>query len=136
MTPGIQETSLQESQRRSGCASNGDFPAFFVCGGPHISWSRFALHRCRLSTLEVNLIVLKASTEDEFDSMFNTARAAEAGGLVFSSDPYFAYRSEQLAALGGRRGVPAITQSRDFPLAGGLMRYGGDFHQSHRNTGM
>ncbi len=59
-----------------------------------------------------------------------------AGGLVFSSDPYFAYRSQQLAVLAVRHAVPAMTQSRDFPLAGGLMSYGGDFKQSHRHTGV
>ena len=63
-------------------------------------------------------------------------RDAGAGGLVFSSDPYFAYRSQQLAALAVRHAVPAITQSRDFPLAGGLMSYGGDFSQSHRHAGV
>ena len=31
--------------------------------------------------------------------------------------------------------MPAITQSRDFPIAGGLMSYGGDFSQSHRQAG-
>ena len=30
----------------------------------------------------------------------------------------------------------AITQSRDFPNAGGLMSYGGDFTQSHRRAGI
>ena len=63
-------------------------------------------------------------------------RESGAGGLVFSSDPYFAYRSPQLAALSVRHAVPAITQSRDFPLAGGLMSYGGDFSQSHRQSGL
>ncbi len=55
---------------------------------------------------------------------------------MFSSDPYFAYRSRQLAALAVRHAVAAITQSRDFPLAGGLMSYGGDFDQSHRHSGI
>src|SRR4051794_33330594 len=59
-----------------------------------------------------------------------------AGGLVFTSDPFFAYRSPQLAALAIRHAVPTITQSRDFPMAGGLMSYGGDFEQSHRHTGI
>ncbi len=68
--------------------------------------------------------------------MFTAVRDMRAGGLVFSSDPYFAYRSEQLAALALRHAVPAMTQSRDFPRAGGLMSYGGDFSQSHRHTGM
>ncbi len=86
--------------------------------------------------LGVELAVLKASAEQEFGAMFAAVREGGAGGLVFSSDPYFAYRSQQLAALAVRHGVPAITQSRDFPLAGGLMSYGGDFGQSHRQTGL
>ena len=87
-------------------------------------------------SLGLQLNILKASTEPEFDALFVAAAAMQAGGLVFSSDPYFAYRSPQLAALAVARGVAAITQSRDFPLAGGLMSYGGDFEQSHRHTGL
>lgn len=86
--------------------------------------------------LGLELMVLNASTEPEFDTMFMAVREKKAGGLVFSSDPYFAYRSQQLAALAIRHGVPAMTQSRDFPLAGGLMSYGGDFSQSHRHSGV
>jgi putative ABC transport system substrate-binding protein len=86
-------------------------------------------------TLGVRLHVLHASTEQEFDAVFASVAQLQAGGLVFTSDPYFAFRSQQLAALAVRYGVPAITQSRDFPMAGGLMSYGGDFTQSHRRTG-
>lgn len=88
------------------------------------------------TSLGLELVVLKASTEQEFDGMFTAVQDKRAGGLVFSSDPYFAYRSRQLAALAVRHAVPAMTQSRDFPLAGGLMSYGGDFNQSHRHAGM
>jgi putative ABC transport system substrate-binding protein len=87
------------------------------------------------AALGVELIVLKASAEAEFEALFTTTRDEGAGGLIFSSDPYFAYRSQQLAALAVRHKVAAITQSRDFPLAGGLMSYGGDFSQSHRQAG-
>ena len=86
-------------------------------------------------SLGVELLVLKASAEAEFDALFIATRDEGAGGLVFSSDPYFTYRSQQLAALAVRHQVAAITQSRDFPLAGGLMSYGGDFSQSHRQAG-
>jgi putative ABC transport system substrate-binding protein len=86
--------------------------------------------------LGVALVVLKAGTAQDFDAVFTAARQAQAGGLVFSSDPHFAFHSEQLAALAVRHAVPAITQSRDFSLAGGLMSYGGDFDQSHRQTGV
>lgn len=88
------------------------------------------------SDLGLELVVLKASMQREFDGMFTAAKDMRAAGLVFTSDPYFAYRSKQLAALAVAHAVPAVTQSRDFPMAGGLMSYGGDFHQSHRHTGM
>lgn len=88
------------------------------------------------TSLGLELAVLKASDEDQFEAMFIAARDMKAGGLVFASDPYFAFRSQQLAALAVRHSIAAMTQSRDFPNAGGLMSYGGDFHQSHRHAGI
>jgi putative tryptophan/tyrosine transport system substrate-binding protein len=85
--------------------------------------------------LGVKLTILNGSTEPDFEPMFAAAHAQEVG-LVFTSDPYFAYRSRLLAALAIRYGVPAVTQSRDFPIAGGLMSYGGDFGQSHYYCGV
>jgi putative ABC transport system substrate-binding protein len=87
-------------------------------------------------SLGVQLHILHASTEQEFDTLFTALPQLRAGGLVFTSDPYFAYRSQQLAALAVRHAVPAITQTRDFTIAGGLMSYGGDFEQTHRLTGI
>lgn len=87
-------------------------------------------------SLGFQLSILRASAEQEFDAMFAAAAEMQAGGLVFTSDPYFAYRSPQLATLAVARSVAAITQSRDFPIAGGLMSYGGDFEESHRHTGI
>ena len=88
------------------------------------------------ASLGLELRAIEASAEYEFEALFKGAEDMRAGGLVFSSDPYFAYRSPQLAALAVAHATPAITQSRDFPLAGGLMSYGGDFEQSHRHTGI
>ncbi|QJP13128.1 ABC transporter substrate-binding protein [Starkeya sp. ORNL1] len=88
------------------------------------------------ATLGLQLRVLNASKSDEFEGMFASVRDMEAAGLVFTSDPYFANRSRRLAELAAQHAVPAITQSRDFPVAGGLMSYGGDFQQSHRHTGI
>ena len=84
----------------------------------------------------LRLDVLQASTEQQFDAVFAALPRLRASGLVFTSDPFFAFRSEQLAALAVRHAVPAITQSRDFAIAGGLMSYGGDFVQSHRQAGV
>jgi len=86
--------------------------------------------------LGLELAVLNASSEEEFAALFASTRDARASGLVFSSDPYFAYRSEHLAELAIRHAVPTMMQSRDFALAGGLMSYGGDFIQTHRHSGV
>ena len=87
-------------------------------------------------SLGVRIHVLHASTEQEFDTVFSALPQLRAGGVVFTSDPYFANRSQQLAALAVRHAMPAITQSRDFAIAGGLMSYGGDFTPSHRRAGI
>src|SRR5439155_15311019 len=47
-----------------------------------------------------------------------------------------ATHSEQLAAFTIRHAVPAIHQSRDFAIAGGLMSYAGSFVESHRQAGI
>jgi putative ABC transport system substrate-binding protein len=92
--------------------------------------------RSAAEILGVHMQVLNASTEKEFAPIFSAVAQESAGGLVFTSDPYFAFRSRQLAELAMKYRVPAITQSRDFPNAGGLMSYGGDFAQSHRRAGV
>jgi putative ABC transport system substrate-binding protein len=86
--------------------------------------------------LGLQLHVLHASTEGEFDTVFVTLLQLRAGGLVVASDTFFATHSEQLAALTVRHAVPAIHQSRDFSTAGGLMSYGGNFVESHRLAGV
>jgi putative ABC transport system substrate-binding protein len=85
--------------------------------------------------LGVRLHAMNARSADEFEAMFTFATKQQAGGIVFTSDPYFAFRSSQIADLCLRHAMPAVTQSRDFPAAGGLMSYGGDFMQSHRRAG-
>jgi len=86
--------------------------------------------------LGLQLQVLHASAVRDFDTVFATLLELRAGGLVVASDGFFATHSEQLAALTVRHAVPAIHQSRDFSVAGGLISYGGNFVESHRQTGV
>ncbi|AWN50973.1 ABC transporter substrate-binding protein [Methylobacterium sp. 17Sr1-1] len=94
-----------------------------------------ALHEAA-GTLGVQLRISPVRGEEDFASVFAEAAALRPGGLVFTSDPYFALRSRLLADLARRHALPAVTQTRDFPLAGGLMSYGGDFTQTHRLAGL
>jgi putative ABC transport system substrate-binding protein len=58
------------------------------------------------------------------------------GALVIGADAFFNNRSEQLAALALRHGVPTITQYREFATAGGLMSYGGSTTDTFRQVGV
>jgi ABC-type uncharacterized transport system substrate-binding protein len=55
---------------------------------------------------------------------------------VISPDVFFGARSEQLAALSLRHGLPAIYQYRPFAAAGGLMSYGSDETEYYRLVGI
>ena len=75
--------------------------------------------------LGLQLPVLHASTERDFDSVFASLVELGAGALVIGSDLFFTSQSEQLAALSVRHAVPSIYQFREFAAKGGLLSYGG-----------
>ena len=87
-------------------------------------------------TLGLELHVLNASTERDFDAVFAKLIQLRAGGLVIGGDPFFTSRSEQLAALAARHAVPAVYKGREFAAAGGLMSYGSDITDSYRLAGI
>ena len=86
-------------------------------------------------TLGLELHVLNASTDSDLDAVFTNLTQIRAGGLVIASDPFFIGRSEQLAALALRHGVPAIFETREFAAGGGLMSYGADIAETYRLAG-
>jgi putative tryptophan/tyrosine transport system substrate-binding protein len=67
--------------------------------------------------------LLLASTASEIDTVLATLTPLQAGALVIGPDAFFMSRSEQLATLTLRHGVPAVFQTRKFAAAGGLMSY-------------
>ena len=87
-------------------------------------------------TLGLQLHILNASTERDFDTVFATFAQLRADALVIAPDAMFISRSEQLGALTLRHAVPAVTQFREFAAAGGLMSYGGSFTEPTRLVGV
>jgi putative ABC transport system substrate-binding protein len=87
-------------------------------------------------TLGLQLDVLHASTERDFDTVFAALSGLRPGALLIGSDSFFVGRSEQLAALALRHAVPAIFQNRDFVAAGGLISYGASVPDSYRLAGI
>jgi putative tryptophan/tyrosine transport system substrate-binding protein len=92
--------------------------------------------RSAAHTLGLELHVLNAKTETDFDAVFANITQMQAGGLVIAGDPLFASRSKQLGELTVRHAVPAIYGRHDFTAAGGLLSYGPDQADANRRTGV
>jgi putative ABC transport system substrate-binding protein len=87
-------------------------------------------------TLGLELQVLNASSEQDFDAAFASVIQLRAGGLVISADSVFLRGMEQLAILAVRHSVPAVYQYREFAAAGGLASYGPDISESYHMAGI
>ena len=89
------------------------------------------------SALGLQLHVLDASTEHDFDTIFAALHQTPARVLVITgADQFLISRSEQLAELTVRHAVPAIFQFREFVAAGGLISYGGSVTDAYRQAGI
>ena len=86
--------------------------------------------------LGLQLHVLNANSEHDFDTVFAALAQMRVDALVIAPDATFINRSEQLGALTLRYAVPAITQFREFAAAGGLMSYGGSFTEGAHQVGV
>ncbi len=86
--------------------------------------------------LGLDLHVLNASTERDFDGVFASVIQLRAGGLVIGSDAFFTSRREQLAALAVRHAVPTVYENRGFVAAGGLASYSGSIADAYRLAGV
>jgi len=86
--------------------------------------------------LGLQLHIMHAGGEGDFDAVFASLRDRPVGGLVIAPDLLFIGRMEQLAALTLRHAVPAIYPFREFPKAGGLASYGSSLADTYRLAGV
>jgi putative tryptophan/tyrosine transport system substrate-binding protein len=82
----------------------------------------------------VNIEIVTAAADDEYEPAFAQARA-KAGALLVANDPVFFSRREELVVLAARHAIPAIYEWREFVEAGGLMSYGSSIAGMHREKG-
>jgi putative ABC transport system substrate-binding protein len=87
-------------------------------------------------TLGLQIHVVNADSEGDFNKAFATFIELKADALFVSLDAFFLSRRDQLVALAMRHKIPAIYFGRDFVSAGGLMSYGSDIADSYRQAGV
>jgi putative tryptophan/tyrosine transport system substrate-binding protein len=86
-------------------------------------------------TKGMRLNILKAGTESEIETAFESFVELHAGSLVIGADPFFYSRRDQFVALAARHAVPAIYPMREFATAGGLISYGPSLTPAYRQLG-
>jgi putative ABC transport system substrate-binding protein len=87
-------------------------------------------------TLGLEVHVLNAGAERDFDGVFAKLDELRVSALMISADAFFTSHSEQLGTLVARHAIPAVYARREFARAGGLLTYGSDITESYRLAGI
>ena len=87
-------------------------------------------------TLGKKLVVFKARTERDLDTVFATFVEQKVEAVLVESDPFFLARREQVVALAARYALAAIYAFREFATVGGLMSYGTSLSNAYHQAGV
>jgi putative tryptophan/tyrosine transport system substrate-binding protein len=87
-------------------------------------------------TIGLQFHVLRASTDREIDTAFESVAQHRIPALAVTTDSFFITRRDKLTALAARQRVPTMYSLRDFAAAGGLMSYGIDLLDAYRQAGV
>jgi putative tryptophan/tyrosine transport system substrate-binding protein len=88
------------------------------------------------SNIGQTIHVLNARTERELSTAFMAVVEQRAGAVLVAADPFFNRARDQIVALAARFEVPAIYESREFVVAGGLISYGASVAAAHHGAGI
>jgi len=84
----------------------------------------------------VEIDVVRASESREIEVAFAALVRNRADALVVGPDAFFTSRRLQIATLATRHALPAVSNSREFAEAGGLMDYGTSLTEVYRQLGV
>jgi len=87
-------------------------------------------------SLGLQLLILQASTQAEFDNVAAGLSKRSIGLVVAGGDSFFLSESAALAAITVRYAVPSVFLGREFAAAGGLISYGGSVADSYHLAGI
>jgi putative tryptophan/tyrosine transport system substrate-binding protein len=78
------------------------------------------ISRAAAQALGLQLHIVHASSDRDFDAIFERLIELHVGALVIGPDNLFTFHKEQLAKLTVRHAMPAVYTDREFAAAGGL----------------
>ena len=74
--------------------------------------------------LKLSLQILEASSERDFEAVFQAVASQQDGALIVAPDAFFLTQRVQIADLAIRHTIPTVFEVREFVEAGGLISYG------------
>jgi putative tryptophan/tyrosine transport system substrate-binding protein len=86
-------------------------------------------------TVSQRIVVVRAATESDLETAFETIEREHADALLVNVDAFFNGRRDLLAALAARYRIPAIYNTSQYAKAGGLFSYGDDRLDMYRHVG-
>ena len=88
------------------------------------------------TTTGLQIDVGRASDSLEIEAALATLARNRVDAILVGSDVFFSSRRVQFSTLMMLYGLPAIFNMRDFPEVGGLMSYGTNLIETHRQVGI
>jgi putative ABC transport system substrate-binding protein len=82
-----------------------------------------------------SLLIAHAARESDFDTAIDEI-ARKRAGVVVSPESFLYSHADRLTALALSRGIPAVSQYREFAVAGGLLAYGPSVAEAYRQAGI
>jgi putative ABC transport system substrate-binding protein len=109
-----------------------------VLGNPASPTAGTKLPELETAARRVNqpLLILNVNTEENLDQAFATLIERKASGVLVTADPFFATQRDRLVVLAARHAIPAIFDSREYAVGGGLMSYGANYTDTYRLAGI
>jgi putative tryptophan/tyrosine transport system substrate-binding protein len=84
---------------------------------------------------KLRLQIYRIDPNREIEATFETITSERIGAIAVASSPVFDTSRSNIVALAAHYGLPAIYHFREYPESGGLISYGIDIREVHRQLG-
>jgi putative tryptophan/tyrosine transport system substrate-binding protein len=103
---------------------------------PGLMQDNIELSKVAMQRLGLEMVVVKAGSENEIESAVLAAVQQQANALSIGNDAYLSSRSRQVAFFALRHALPTMSESRNGVAAGLLMSYGPNQGEAFRQAGL